>query len=156
MSIKDTRPILIVEDSDEDFEAIAWAFKRSTIEIPLIRFKDGDQAIEYLQGSGESGEARRDTARLPAIVLLDLNMRRTDGKEVLAHIKSSERLRLVPVVVVTSSSTNRSVEMCYRMGANSYVVKPGNMQKLRELVESLAEYWFRLVRLPELTESHGD
>lgn len=154
MSLIDHRPILIVEDSDEDFAATLWALQKAAVDIPIVRCKDGEQAINYLEKRGEYAE--REGLLFPAIVLLDLNLPRTNGHQVLKHIKSTEHLRFLPVIVLTSSANRGDVQTCYQNGGNSYVVKPVGMPKLRELVHDLAEYWFRLSLLPEPVTSHGD
>jgi CheY-like chemotaxis protein len=148
------RPILIVEDSDEDFEAAVWALEKAAVTVPVIRCKDGEQAIDYLENAGPDGAM--DGAPFPAIVFLDLNLPRSDGNQVLTHMKASRRLRSLPVIVITTSKLRRDVQTCYRLGANSFVVKPVSMVKLRELMAVLAEYWFSLVLLPEPESSDGD
>ncbi len=154
MSSTERRLILIVEDSDEDFEAMLWALQKSSIEVPIVRCKDGEQAIDYLEKRGQY--ANIGSVALPAIILLDLNLPRTNGCQVLNHVRTSERLSSLPVIVVTTSANVGDVDACYRGGANSYVMKPVNMTKLRELMQGLIEYWFHLVILPVPEVSHGD
>jgi CheY-like chemotaxis protein len=147
MNLRHHRPILIVEDSDEDFEATMWAFQKSRFDIPVIRCKDGEDALSHLENLHKCGEEK--PSAVPAIILLDLNLPRTDGREVLKRIKSSVGLSSLPIIVITSSASNSDVEACYKLGANSYVVKPVNMVRLREMVKGLIEYWFLLVLLPQ-------
>jgi CheY-like chemotaxis protein len=147
MNLHHHRPILIVEDNDEDFEATMWALRKSRFKVPIIRCKDGEHALTHLESLHKSGEET--PSPMPAIILLDLNLPRTGGREVLKQIKSSERLSSLPVVVVTTSASSSDVEACYKLGANSYVVKPVGMVKLREMVDGLIEYWFLLVLLPQ-------
>jgi CheY-like chemotaxis protein len=154
MRLVDRRPILIVEDSDEDFEALMWALEKSDVNIPTVRCKDGEQAIKYLEERGT--HAGREATRLPAIVLLDLNLPRTNGHQVLKHIKTSEHLRSLPVIGFTSSANAGDVQTCYQNGGNNYLVKPVGMAKLSELVRDVAEYWFRLSLLPEPTVNHDE
>jgi CheY-like chemotaxis protein len=154
MNVVDHRPILIVEDSDEDFAATLWAFEKVSVEIPIVRCKDGEEAIDYLEKRGKY--AAGTVTRVPAIILLDLNLPRTNGHQVLKYIKTSGHLRLLPVIVVTSSKSREDVQSCYQNGSNSYVVKPMGIAKLRELVHGLAEYWFRLSLLPELIATDED
>jgi CheY-like chemotaxis protein len=158
MSQTARRPILIVEDSDEDFEATVWALGKASITIPVVRCKDGEQAIYYLENARaeEAQDEAIDAPPFPAIVFLDLNLPRSDGNEVLTHIKATRRLRSLPVIVITTSKLRRDVQSCYRLGANSFVVKPVSMVKLRELMAVLAEYWFSLVLLPEPESGDGD
>ena len=158
MSQISRRPILIVEDSDEDFEAAVWALEKAAVTIPVVRCKDGEEAIDYLDNARthKAPDGAMDAPRFPAIVFLDLNLPRSDGNQVLAHIKTSRRLRSLPVIVVTTSKRRRDVQTCYQLGANSFVVKPVSMVTLRELMAALAEYWFSLVLLPEPESSDGD
>jgi CheY-like chemotaxis protein len=143
-------PILIVEDSDEDFAATLWVFKKSSVDVPIVRCKDGEQAIDYLEKRGKYSAS--DATQTPAIILLDLNLPRTNGHQVLKHIKTSERLRRLPVIVLTSSARTEDVQACYQNGSNSYMVKPIGIAKLREMVGDLVDYWFRLSLLPYLVE----
>jgi CheY-like chemotaxis protein len=153
MNLIDHRPIMVVEDSDEDFAVTLWAFEKTSMAVPIVRCKDGEQAIDYLEKRGKY--APGNDTQTPAIILLDLNLPRTNGHQVLKHIKTSERLRRLPVVVVTSSARTEDVQACYQNGSNSYVVKPIGTAKLREMVGGLVEYWFRISLLPYLLESDG-
>lgn len=132
--------ILVVEDSDEDFEATCRAFRRVCPAHTLRRCVDGESALDYLRREG----AFADPASAPpaTLVLLDLNLNGTDGREVLERIKSSEETRCTPVVVLTTSSAPRDVEGCYRAGANSYVVKPVSFERFIQSVRSLYKFWF--------------
>jgi CheY-like chemotaxis protein len=154
MSQNARRPILIVEDSDEDFEAAVWALEKAAVTVPVVRCKDGEQAIYYLESARPDGAM--DAPLFPAIVFLDLNLPRSDGNQVLTHMKASRRLKSLPVIVITTSKLRRDVQTCYRLGANSFIVKPVSMVKLRELMAVLAEYWFSLVLLPEPESGDGD
>lgn len=131
-------PILIVEDSDEDYRALLWAMKRLKLEHQVERCADGDAALDRLRGGG----------RRPALVLLDLNLMAGDGCEVLAEIKSDEAICTIPVVVWTTSANPHDVERCYRAGANSYVLKPLDMDTFLHEVQALTRYWFDVVMLP--------
>jgi CheY-like chemotaxis protein len=154
MSLIDHRPILIVEDSDEDFAATMWALERASIKIPIVRCKDGELAIDYLERRGKY--AAGNAPPLPAVILLDLNLPRTNGHQVLKHIKTSNRLKILPVIVFTSSKAREDIQPCYQNGSNSYLAKPLGMTELRKLVDDLAEYWFRLSLLPELVAANED
>ncbi|WP_435019162.1 response regulator [Tundrisphaera sp. TA3] len=138
--------ILVVEDSDEDFEATKRAFRKSEVTRPIFRCTDGEEAIDYLFRRGVyagPGKAPR-----PAMILLDLNMPGTDGREVLEQIKSNEETRLTPVVILTTSSNPRDIDDCYRYGANSYLIKPVNFDRFLRSIRLLNEYWFNTVTLP--------
>lgn len=132
-------PILIVEDSDEDYRALLWAMKRLGMEHQVERCEDGDAALDRLRVEG---------ARRPALILLDLNLTAGDGCEVLAEIKSDEAICTIPVVVWTTSANPHDVERCYRAGANSYVLKPLDMDTFLHEVQALTRYWFDVVMLP--------
>ncbi len=132
-------PILIVEDSDEDYRALLWAMKRLGLEHQVERCEDGDSALARL---------RADDRRRPALILLDLNLVAGDGCEVLAEIKGDEAVCTIPVVVWTTSANPHDVERCYRAGANSYVLKPLDMDTFLREVQALTRYWFDVVMLP--------
>ena len=139
-----TRPILVVEDSPEDFEATRRSLVRGGFPHPLVHVNNGDQALDYLfkRGSYTRGATR------PRLILLDLNLPGTDGREVLASIKADEQLRQIPVVVFTTSRDHRDVEACYRAGANSYVQKPVDLPEFRRALDTVKAYWFDTVVLP--------
>lgn len=139
-------PILIVEDNDEDFEACTTALNEDgNLANPIVRCTTGDNALDYLQQVGPYKTSR--PAR-PGLILLDLNLPGTDGRSVLAEIKSDPSIRLIPVVVMTSSRDARDIEACYRAGANSYVVKPVDLDGFLQAVARMREYWFQISLLP--------
>jgi CheY-like chemotaxis protein len=140
-------PILIVEDSDEDYEIMTWALKKLSITTPVYHCADGDEALDFLYHRGEYADA--DSSLRPALILLDLNLVATDGREVLQQIKQDDELRMIPVIVWTSSTSREDVEVCFKHGANSYILKPMNLEKLLEAVELLNHYWFGVVLLPD-------
>jgi two-component system response regulator len=141
------QPILLVEDSPEDFETTRRAFLRAGLKNPIVHCSDGDQALDYLFRRGawtDAGAAPR-----PGLVLLDLNLPGTDGREVLEEIKRDEDLKRIPVIVLTTSSDERDVQACYRAGANSYVQKPVDIEGFFRAIERLNGYWFEVVILPQ-------
>ncbi len=87
--------------------------------------------------------------RVPSLILLDLNLPGTDGREVLEEIKQDEKLKIIPVIVFTTSSNPKDIESCYRFGVNSYVLKPINIDKSKEVMQSIVDYWFNIAVLPE-------
>lgn len=143
------QPILLVEDSPEDFEATVRAFKRSGLKNPIFRCEDGDGALDFLHQRGQYADAEQ--APRPGVILLDLNLPGTDGREVLTEIKRDESLRHIPVIVLTTSNDDRDVEACYQAGANSYIQKPVDMEGFLRAIERLKGYWFEVVVLPKGT-----
>ena len=148
----DLRPgtLLLVEDNTDDIELTLRALKRNGIHNPVVSLRDGVQALDYLRGSGEYED--RPIER-PDVVLLDLKLPRVDGLEVLAQLKADHELKLLPVVVLTSSADERDVRRAYELGANSYVCKPGDFAGLLRLMGVLATYWLGTVQLPPDTRA---
>jgi CheY-like chemotaxis protein len=138
------QPILLVEDSPEDFEAAERAFRRSGLKNPIIRCADGDEALDFLFRRGRFADAPR-----PGVVLLDLNLPGTDGREVLSEIKADPQLKHIPVIVLTTSSDDRDVQACYKAGASSYIQKPVDLDGFMRAIERLNDYWFEVVILPK-------
>ncbi len=138
--------ILVVEDSDEHFEAVRRAFAKAGITNPVHRCEDGDEALDYLFRRGAYNNPR--SAPRPAVVLLDLNLPGTDGREVLDQLKADESLRVLPVVVLSTSASPGDIELCYRTGASSYIVKPVRFDEFLKTVKNLKTYWFDTVALP--------
>ncbi|WP_363351519.1 response regulator [Methylocystis echinoides] len=143
--------ILLVEDSPEDTEAVFRAFKKSGLINPLRHCADGDDALDYLHRRGPY--AAPGAAPRPNVILLDLNMPGTDGREVLADLKQSEELKQIPVVVLTTSSDERDIEKCYKMGANSYIKKPVDLGSFMQAIQLLKDYWLQIVILPKADDT---
>ena len=137
-------PILIIEDSAEDYVALGRAFRKHALQNPVLRCADGDQALEYLKGYGKHPNWPKD---LPAIILLDLNMPGTDGRAVLAEVKQDPHLRNIPVIIFSTSASARDIDDCYRMGANSYVTKPISYAELEAKIRLIVEYWLETAEL---------
>jgi two-component system, response regulator len=145
--ISNSQPILLVEDTPEDAEATLRAFKKAGMANPIFHCKDGDEALDYLRQQGKYADPAK--APRPGMILLDLNMPGTDGREVLAAIKADESLRQIPVIVLTTSSDERDIQVCYRDGANSYIQKPVDMKGFLESIQRLVDYWYHIVLLPK-------
>jgi CheY-like chemotaxis protein len=139
--------LLVIEDSDEDFEALNRIIDRvGTFALTIHRCLDGDDALDFLNQAGVYSGAGDYT--LPGLIILDLNLPGTDGREVLATIKQSAVLKTIPVVVLSTSSNPKDVAACYQAGANSYLVKPLKIDELRESVQIMLNYWFKVTVLP--------
>ncbi len=140
------RQILLVEDNPDDAKLTLRALKKSRIANEVVVVHDGVDAMEYLQCTGKFSGRNRDM--LPQVVLLDLKMPRMDGLEFLQRIRSDERTRLLPVVVLTTSSEDRDRIESYKLGANSYVRKPVDFNQFVEAVQNLGLYWLVLNEAP--------
>ncbi|MBM4053743.1 MAG: response regulator [Planctomycetes bacterium] len=140
--------ILLVEDSPEDYETTVRAFRKSGLKNGIVHCQDGDEAIDYLFHRGKFADAGKH--HLPGIILLDLNLPGTDGREVLKEIKKNETLKKIPVVVLTTSSDERDIEQCYADGANSYIQKPVDLSGFFDAVKRLKEYWFEISIIPKI------
>ena len=137
--------ILLVEDNAEDAEMTMRALRKRNLANHVHWVKDGEEALEYLFCTGRY--AGRDVAHPPRLVLLDIKMPKVDGIEVLRRVKSSE-LKQVPVVVMTSSNEERDVLESYRLGANSYIVKPVQFADFLDTVTNIGLYWVLTNRVP--------
>jgi CheY-like chemotaxis protein len=140
--------ILLVEDNQYDAELTIRALKKRHLANHLIHVSDGQTALDFLFGTG--AYEGRDVQYLPKVVLLDLKLPKLDGIEVLRQIRTDERTKLLPVVVLTSSHEDRDVIESYQLGANSYIVKPVDFEKFSEAVCSLGLYWLLLNESPIL------
>jgi len=141
-----SKSILLVEDNPDDVELTIRALAKSHVANKLDLAADGVEAMEYLAGTGKF--AGRDPSVLPQVVLLDLKMPRMDGLEVLRRIREDERTRLLPVVVLTTSSEERDRIESYKLGANSYIRKPVDFVQFAESVRQLGLYWLVLNEAP--------
>ncbi len=135
--------ILLVEDNQGDVDLTREALEQSKIYNQLSVVNDGVEAIEFLRRKGKYVHASR-----PDLVLLDLNLPKKDGREVLAEIKSDDNLKRIPVVVLTSSKAEEDILKSYNLHANSYVTKPMDLGQFFKVVQSIEEFWFTIVMLP--------
>ena len=143
-----SQPILLVEDDENDVMLLQRAFRRSAIVNPLQVVRHGDDAVAYLEGTGEFVD--RDLYPLPVLMLLDLKLPRRTGLEVLQWVKERSGLKRIPTVVLTSSKNDDDINRAYELGANSYVVKPVSYETLLELVKSLELYWLVINERPNI------
>ncbi len=139
--------ILLVEDSEDDYEATIRAFKKANLHNPIAWCRSGQEALDYLHQEGDYKKEAKE--QHPDLVLLDLNMPGMDGRKTLQLIKENSDLKKIPVVILTTSGDERDIETCYRMGANTYVQKPVNFDGLIEAIRGLKEYWFDTALLPK-------
>jgi CheY-like chemotaxis protein len=135
--------ILIVDDSADDVEFTLAALKGTKLANAISVVNDGVEAMQYLRQQGEYASASK-----PALVLLDLNMPRKDGREVLAEMKADPELRHIPVVILTTSQAEDDIVRSYDLHANCYISKPVDLQALAKIVQAIDDFWFGVVRLP--------
>jgi two-component system response regulator len=136
--ITNSQPILLIDDNDDDVEATLRAFRRTNLKNDFMRAATGAEAIAWLRGRQAN----------PGLILLDLNMPGLDGRRVLAILKGDDELRKIPVVVLTTSSDERDIEECYKLGANTYIQKPVDLDGLFAAIQRLKDYWFEIALLP--------
>ena len=146
MSRDSKAAVLIAEDSQFDQMVLRRAFTSAGIQEELRFVSDGEDLLSYLRQSLENPEQ----LPYPCIVLLDLHMPRMDGREALMQIRQDERLKHLPVIMLTSSDSDKHVREFYGLGANSYVVKPNNFDDLVHAIRQLKTYWFGVAKLPTI------
>jgi len=135
--------ILLVEDNPGDVDLAREALENSKIDNLLHAVGNGEEAMDFLLHKGKYADAPR-----PDLVLLDLNLPRKDGREVLAEIKSDEDLKRIPVVILTSSKDEEDILKAYNLHANCYITKPVDLTQFVKVVKSIEEFWFTIVKLP--------
>ena len=138
MTAPEAVDILLVEDNPNDAELTMRALKRANVDAHLIIARDGAEALEFLISDRPK----------PKVIFLDLKLPKVDGIEVLRQVRMDDRTRAIPVVVLTSSQEERDITECYKLGANSYVVKPVEFDKFYRAVGDLATYWLMLNKCP--------
>jgi two-component system response regulator len=138
----DVIEILVVEDNPFDMELMLRAFKKRNINNPLHTVEDGAEALDFI--FCRNAYEGRSFSRQPKVVLLDLKLPKVNGLEVLEAIKSDERTKSIPVVMVTSSQEEKDVTMAYALGANSYIVKPVEFDVFTDAMSNVANYWLNL------------
>jgi CheY-like chemotaxis protein len=135
--------ILLVEDAPGDVRLTFEAFKKTTIDSVLNVVKDGASALDYLYQKGSFPEAKR-----PDLIVLDLNVPKINGHEVLAQIKGDPNLKRIPVVILTSSHNPEDIQRAYNNHANCYLIKPNELKDFFEVIRALEDFWLSLVKLP--------
>jgi len=135
--------ILLVEDNPADARLTMEAFKSSTLPHSLSHAQDGVEALEFLRRQGRFSQAKR-----PDLILLDLNLPRKDGRELLSDIKTDQQLRRIPVVVLTTSQAQEDIQRAYALYANCYICKPVQLDDFTRIVKSIEDFWLSTVMLP--------
>ena len=143
------RPILLVEDNPMDVDLTLEAFKEHGVVNPIHVCRDGEEAVQYMSTHDASMNAL-----LPALVLLDLRLPKVDGIDVLRHARNTEVWKQVPIVILTTSRQSDDIEAAYRLGANSYIVKPVDFAAFAAVVKSIKVYWL-LPNEPPFPDGHG-
>lgn len=138
--------ILLVEDNPQDAELAIHALKTCHLANRLLHVRDGQEALDFLFGSG--AYEGRDVERRPKVVMLDLKLPKVNGIEVLRQIRADRRTKLLPVAVFTSSREESDLSETYRLGANSYIVKPVDFESFAKVVSHLGQYWLKLNESP--------
>jgi chemotaxis family two-component system response regulator Rcp1 len=135
--------ILLIEDSPSDVRLIREALKETPVPVQITVARDGLEATEYLQ-KVEAGTASR-----PDLVILDLNLPKKNGREVLAEVKNSPGLKSIPVLVMTSSRSDEDIAQAYQLNANCYITKPGDLNEYVNVVRAIEDFWFFTATLPD-------
>ena len=138
--------VLLVEDSPGDIRLTKEALKDAKIHINLQVARDGEQAMSYLMREGEYANAPR-----PDLILLDLNLPKKDGREVLQEIKENPTLKIIPVVILTTSASEADILRSYSLHANCYITKPVTLDGFLTVVKSIEDFWMSVVKLPSKT-----
>jgi two-component system response regulator len=137
--------ILLVEDSPTDAELTLRALRRHNLSNNVVWVKDGAEALEFLHCRGKFAERKNGT---PKLILLDLKLPKIDGIEVLRELKTDSKTKIIPVVILTSSQEERDLVESYRLGVNSYIVKPVDFEKFLETVSQVGFYWSLMNKIP--------
>lgn len=135
--------ILLIEDNPGDIRLTVEALNESKIINNLNIVMDGEEALNYLKKKGKFSGRKR-----PELILLDLNLPKKDGREILAEIKADENLKLIPVVILTTSEAEEDILKTYQLHANCYITKPVNIDQFIKVVQTIGDFWFSIVKLP--------
>ena len=141
-----TQPILMVEDNERDYKNAMRAFTKADLN-DVYWCQDGDDALDFLFNRGDYSDKEKHPR--PGVILLDLNLPGTDGKEVLEKLKGDQNLKTIPVIVLTTSTDARDINSCYELGANSYMQKPIDIHELVNGIERLKDFWLEIAILPK-------
>jgi len=149
MPMKSYKPIniLLIEDSLADIRLTQEVFKEGKINNTLSIVMDGEDALVYLRKSGKFKNVQT-----PDLVLLDLNIPKKDGRQVLAEIKADSTLKVIPVIILTTSAAEQDILNTYAHHANCYIMKPVNLEQFIKVIRSIEEFWLTIVKLPQKEE----
>jgi chemotaxis family two-component system response regulator Rcp1 len=148
--MKTARAILLIEDNPADVKITQRALRESGLGVELIVVRDGEEAVDYLLRQGPHADDA--DWRSPDLILLDLNLPKMSGREVLQRVRATPNLRAVPVVVLTTSRRQEDIEQMYACGANTYIEKPQEFERFVEVLETIHRYWLDTALLPPLPE----
>ncbi|MGB8130603.1 MAG: response regulator [Candidatus Angelobacter sp.] len=140
--------ILLVEDTPSDATLIRRGFEKTAVLNPIVWVKNGQEALSYLSGLGQYDD--RIKYPMPAVILLDLDLPEMTGFELLQWKRTQPYIRRIPVVVLTIDTATSAINAAYDLGANSYLVKPGNSEEILRVVKNIQEYWLKLNQAPKL------
>jgi CheY-like chemotaxis protein len=149
MTEKLNKPLLVVEDSNEDFKMLQRLMRRMAVQNPIYRCTNGDEVLDFLYQE-ESSQSSNGVPK-PSVILLDLNLPGIDGRDILERLKQDISFRKIPIVVFTTSSNPKDIEFCYQKGANGYLVKPMDAQELQKTVQAFVDYWLETNTLPPMS-----
>ncbi len=149
-------PLLVVEDSNEDFRMLQRLMRLMAVQNPIHRCTNGDEVLEFLYRQGSAAYNKDDAlgkseaVLRPSVILLDLNLPGIDGRDILVRLKQDSSFKEIPIVVFTTSSNPKDIELCYQRGANGYLVKPMDSQELKKTIQAFVNYWLEANTPPVL------
>ncbi|MCC5663278.1 response regulator [Nostoc sp. CHAB 5784] len=150
MTKKLHEPLLVVEDSNEDFRMLQRLMRRMSVQNPIHRCTNGDEVLDFLYQLGSEALRNSKVALRPSVILLDLNLPGIDGRDILERLKQDKSFKEIPIVVFTTSSNPKDIELCYQKGANGYLVKPMDAQELKKTIQAFVDYWLEANMPPVL------
>ena len=152
MPTQSINPLLIAEDSDEDFEVLELLMQQMKVKNPIYRCTNGDKVLDFVYQDGEAGVECH--PQRPLVILLDLNLPGTDGREVLEQLKQDQSFQNIPIVIFTTSANPKDIEFCYQKGANGYLIKPVDSDELERTVQAFVDYWLQ-ANIPPISGNDG-
>lgn len=139
MLTKRDEPLLVVEDSNEDFTMLQRLMRRMAVQNPIYRCTTGDEVLDFLYQ--DRNYQQPNVATRPRAILLDLNLPGIDGRNILVQLKQDRSFKEIPIIVFTTSSSPTDIEFCYEQGANGYLVKPMNSNELQKTIQAFVDFW---------------